>query len=289
MRQSAFELEGMVMSPAQDTSENHRGVEELCRYEGSRLRFRGPVCSLHDPYIAVLGGSETFGKGVAQPFPALLAQQVDCPVANLGVMHAGVSLFSEESWLIETASKARLTVLQVLGAQNMSNRMYSVHSRRNDRFVGASAALRTLYPNVDFTDFNFTGHLMRSLSSQEGDAFDSLVEELRWAWVQRMRRLVTLIDSDVVLLWMSDRPPEDVDQWTRLEPAFVDRSMLNEMRPHVVDIVEVVCTERRAMNPSARTTHFPGPRHHADVAEALASAIRQWETGEGLRKRKALA
>ena len=39
---------------------------------------------------------------------------------------------------------ARLTVLQVTGAQNMSNRFYSVHPRRNDRFLKASPLLRAM-------------------------------------------------------------------------------------------------------------------------------------------------
>lgn len=92
-------------------------------YDGSKLALRGPERDFTRPFVAVLGGSETFGKHVALPYPALLERRIGMPVANLGVMHAGVSLFSKERWLLDIASQAELTVIQVMGAQNMSNRL----------------------------------------------------------------------------------------------------------------------------------------------------------------------
>ena len=44
----------------------------LCRYGASRLLVRGPKRALDQPYVAFLGGAETFAKETARPFPAVL-------------------------------------------------------------------------------------------------------------------------------------------------------------------------------------------------------------------------
>ncbi len=59
-----------------------------------------------------------------------------------------------------------MTVIQVMGAHNMSNRFYAVHPRRNDRFLRASlGCCKTIYPEVDFTEFNFTRHMLTALAT----------------------------------------------------------------------------------------------------------------------------
>jgi len=253
----------------------------LCGFDGTRLKFRGPVPDLSKPFIAVLGGNDAYGKYVEYPFPALLQDWLETPVMNLGVQQAGLSLFAEERCLIDLASRAELTVLQVLGAQNMSNRLYSVHSRRNDRFLGASVALREMFPDVDFAEVNFTGHLLSTLAKRSRAAFSALVDELKWAWVQRMRRVVQSIDGDVVLLWVSDRQPEDTrHRLSESEPMFVDRDMLDDLSDEVAAIVEVVRPVEASVDgmvfkddEAEAAEYLPGPADHAWIAEALATGI----------------
>lgn len=242
-----------------------RSEDDLWGVEGSKLAMRGPARDLGHPFVAVLGGSETFGKGVARPYPSLLEEMIGMPVVNLGVMHAGASLFTKERWLLDVAGNARLTVIQILGAQNMSNRLYCVHPRRNDRFLTTSSALRLIYPEVDFSEVNFTGHLLRRLEETSSERFSIVVEELRWAWVQRMRRVVTSIRGDVELLWLSDRKPEDTaDTLASCEPMFVTRTMLEELAPHVSGVTEVITGD------SARQTQAA---LHERAANALAERI----------------
>jgi hypothetical protein len=260
----------------------HRELNyQLTRSHGTRLRFRGPLPDFDAPFIAMLGGTETFGKFVRQPFPSLVAEWTGLPVANLGIAQAGLSIFSEEVGILDIASRARVAVLQVLGAQNMSNRLYSVHSRRNDRFLGVSPALRDIFPKVDFAEINFTGHLLETLSRQSPASFDVLVEELRWAWVQRMRRIVGMIGCQVLLLWISDRRPEET--WGSLregEPFFVDRAMLRELAPDVAGIVEVILPRTGGLEgkicpeeEEGAARSLPGPAEHARIAEALAERL----------------
>lgn len=265
-----------------DTTEETQGLDyRFCSYEGCRLNFRGPPASLNDQYIAVLGGTEVFGRFVEHPFPELIQEWTGIQVANLGVAQAGLSLFSEERWLLDAGSRSDVTVLQVLGAQNMTNRLYSVHSRRNDRFLAVSPELREMYPDVDFTEINFTGHLLERLSQDEA-AFQTVVSELKWSWVQRMRRVLEMIKGDVILLWMSDRrPDEDGRSRHAADPLFVDREMLDELAGDVVGLVEIV-TERNASklqemvvteDEAEAALCLPGSVDHMRAAEAIAIEV----------------
>ncbi|MEJ1990319.1 MAG: DUF6473 family protein [Maritimibacter sp.] len=213
-----------------------------CRYGKSKLLFRGPKRKLDEPYAAMIGGTETYGKFVETPFPALTEELLDEPVVNMGMVNAGIDVFINDQSVIDICSAAEVTVVQATGAQNMSNRFYAVHPRRNDRFLRASNLLKTIYREVDFTDFNFTRHLLTALKEASPDKFLMVEQELKEAWVARMKTLVSNIESDVVLLWLSDHSPDKVDDQNigGSDPLFVDRDMLREVEPFVAGIAEVV-------------------------------------------------
>ncbi len=257
-----------------------------CRYGGSRIDFRGPVRPLDGPYIATIGGSETYGKFCAAPFPDLLEAMTGEPVVNLGCMHAGLSIFSQDADVLRIAGRARMSVVQILGAQNMSNRFYSVHPRRNDRFLGASARMQAQFPEVDFTEFNFTGHLVQSLARTAPERFHKLHEELQEAWVSRMRSILAPTNGNAVLLWLARRRPEDAwDVSDPFDPLFVDREMLEALSPHIAGIVEVsppaiddnasLSGKLYAESEAQAAAAMPGPDFHINVAQALAPVLSQ--------------
>ncbi len=107
-----------------------------CRYGMSRILFRGPKRRLDSPYVAFVGGTETFGKYIDRPFPAIIEKEIKRTCVNFGTVNGGV------------------------GANFLSNRFYSVHPRRNDRFLRASTVLQAIYSDVDFADFTFTRHML---------------------------------------------------------------------------------------------------------------------------------
>ena len=255
-----------------------------CRYGTSRTLFRGPAKSLEGTYIPVLGGTETYGRFVERPFPDLVADRLGWTTVNFGCINAGLDVFVNDPVVVRACTQAALTVVQVVGAQNMSNRFYSVHPRRNDRFLRASRQMTEIWPDVDFTEVHFTRHLLNTLRASSPERFEMLQRELSEAWVARMRGLVRDVGGRVVLLWMSDRRPEQMaDLSGERGPLFVTREMIEALRPEVLDIVEVVSprayraaeTEGMVFSEMERPVaeNLPGPAMHALTAEALAPRL----------------
>ncbi len=243
--------------------------------------FRGPRRDLDQPHVCVFGGSETYGKFVPSPYPALLEEWLGLPVANLGCVNAGPEVFAQDPDLIAVANRAEVVVVQILGAENLSNRFYAVHPRRNDRFLGATTALKSLYREVDFTEFAFTRHLLTTLQRIGPDRFALVVAELRQVWLRQMRDLLAQLTRPAVLLWVGDQVPRVTARTTdgSGNPALSDADMLSVLRPKVDALVEV------AISPSARAAGLsgmafspldrsvakglPGPDAHREMALAL--------------------
>ena len=215
-----------------------------CRYGNSRVLFRGPRKQLDGIYIAFLGGTETYGRFIETPFPMLLEQKLKVACANFGLVNAGVDLYLNDPAVMDLMSAANVKVVQVMGAQNLSNRFYSVHPRRNDRFLRASDRLMNLYPEIDFTEFHFVRHMLGRLSDVSPERFSDVLDELRMAWTARMKHLLTQLRGNVVLLWFADRALR-TDLPGRLEgdPLFVNRDMIETLRPRVSNVVEVMASD----------------------------------------------
>ena len=190
-------------------------------------------------------------------------------------------------FLAQALAKADVTVVQVLGAQNMSNRFYSVHPRRNDRFVAASSVLQEMYPEIDFVEINFTKHLIQKLLRVSPERFEVVLNELQQAWVARMRLLVGQIKGKSLLLWFSQVAVPINDDLGKggpgLDPVFVSREMLEQIRPHVTDILEVVASKQALSaggygmvfreTEAAAARGMLGPLAHEEAATALKAAL----------------
>jgi len=218
-----------------------------CRYGNSRVLFRGPERRLDAPYVAFWGGTETYGKFIKVPFPALVESNLGINCVNFGIPNAGVDVFLNEPILLEAASGAKVTVLQIVGAQNLSNRFYSVHPRRNDRFLRASPVLCSIFPEVDFAEFHFTRHMLTALHRASPERFEVVRDEVREAWVARMRLLIGQVSGPVLLLWFANHAPDDLntihaETIAEGDPLFVTRKMIDDLRAGTVPYVEVVAS-----------------------------------------------
>lgn len=264
----------------QDSSGHLPSGVDQCRYDGSRLLFRGPRRTLEGDFVACLGGTETFGKFISNPYPDLLEGMTGTPCVNFGWPNAGVDVFAKDRALLDCASRARLCVLQVPGALNMSNMYYRVHPRRNDRFLQATDALRALFPEVDFAEVSFTRHMMHRLQQVSEERLAYVRQELALVWTAGMTSLLRQITAPVVLLWLSERSPDtgasSPDIWA--DPALVTRDMLKALHGDVHGIVEVTldpsdrgADAARLHSPRDRRAArvLPGPTAHQRAAEAL--------------------
>lgn len=255
-----------------------------CRYGRSRLLFRGPKRDLTGRYVAVLGGIETYGRYVPVPYPALLEQELGLPVVNLGCPNAGPDAWLGDPSVMEVVERAAVTVVQVTAASDVTNRLYGVHPRRNDRFVKASPVLQAVYRGVDFTDFTFTRHMLRALHEAGPERFSIVADEVRAAWLSRMGLLMERLPGRKVLLWMGDHAPGPRVDAPRGEPLLVDAEMVAAVAAVTEGLVVAVPGEAaRAAGtegmvfpamaePAARG--LPGVAVHAEVAGLLAGALR---------------
>jgi hypothetical protein len=255
-----------------------------CHYGTSKLLFRGPRQGLGQPYCVALGGTETYGKFVERPFPDLLAAGCDRKVINLGCMNAGPDAFLNDPVVLDIASGADLTIVQILGAQNLSNRFYAVHPRRNDRFLRASSWLQAIYRDVDFTEFHFTRHMLQTLYQVSPERFAEVATELQVTWVARMTQLLRGIKGKTLLLWMAGHAPPAAGTacGPYTDPVLVHAAMIDAVRHHATAYLEVVTSaeanteavESKAFSSLERPAadNVPGPMAHREVADALQAA-----------------
>jgi Domain of unknown function (DUF6473) len=256
-----------------------------CRYGTSRPLFRGPERDLSRPYLAMLGGTATFGKYVPTPYPELVEKALGLPVANLGGLSAGPDFYLSDPATLAIAARARGVVVQITGAEAMTNPFYSVHSRRNDRVLAASPVLRALFPELDLTDVHFTRHLLLVLQRADSVRFRSVITGLKANWLARMRDLLGKLPPRRVLLWFADTPPpvSAVELDSTTGPLFVDAGMLAELGPGISDLIQAVPSAAAKAEDAARmlcaetempqARSLPGLAAHAEVAAALCPAL----------------
>ena len=249
-----------------------------CRYGMSRIVFRGPRRDLTKPYLAFIGGTETYGKYIESPLSDLVERDLRRPCVNLGCVNGGVDAFVNDPTIMAACHDADATVVQVMGANFLSNRFYSVHPRRNDRFLRASTVLQAIYSDVDFSDFNYTRHMLGQLHALSAERFDIVIAELREAWIARMKNMLGQIGPRVVLLWfarqpMSDKDWDQYDAPLQIDPLFITKSMIDELRPLVLDVVEAV-PSAIAIQQGTRGMYFP-PMQARAAAEMLGVGCHQ--------------
>ena len=145
--------------------------------------------------------------------------------------------------------------------------------------------LRAIFPRVDFTEFNFTRHMLMSLQNASADKFEVVAEELRAAWVTRMKLLLSRLGRRVILLWVSDQAPPSPTRRVDLarNPLLIDSEMIHAIRAPVAGYVEAVFSaaalsqgvEGMAFAPmeAPAAAGLPGPSAHREVADLLMPAI----------------
>lgn len=248
------------------------------------MLVRGPRRDLEQPYLSFLGGSETYGKFVEKPFAGLTEAALGVACVNLGCLNAGVDAFVNDPDVLKIAKAGKFTVVEVMGAQNLSNRFYRVHPRRNDRFLEASALLKKIYSDVDFTEFHFNRHLLSTLHDVSPERFGVIRQDLQEAWVARMRLLLGKLGPRTALLWLRHECEDAAEVLdTSAAPFLVTRTMLDQLCGETACIIEIpVCVAGRAgelpdmqfgplQAPAAE--QMIGPATHSRIAKVLVKEL----------------
>lgn len=266
-------------------SQTNRLDYQTCRYGASKIMFRGPARKLQGDYIAFLGGSETFGRYMPNPYPDLIEHRTGVTSVNLGCIDAGLDCYAASQELLEICSNAAATVIQILGAPNMSNRFYTVDQRHSDRFLRASKQFKAIYPEIDFSAFTHISEMLVKLGKTDPERLQHLRQEIQTAWVARMRALLRKIEGPKILLWMADHAPFSNATGGTIcrAPLFVDRAMLNALTTDETSLLEVVATpedilagREKMVFTQQDTPHLSeilGPRVHERVAAQLAPLL----------------
>lgn len=257
---------------------------QWCKYGLSRVPFRGPPKPLDGRFVACIGGTETFGKFIERPYPDTLGDITGEVTVNFGVVNAGPGLFEREPAILAACHDAVATVVQVMGVPNQSNRFYTVHARRNDRFIRPTAALETLYPDIDFADFIFTRHFLLALQQASEERFQMVREELQENWVTCMSTLLRRVTGPKILLWMSkEAVPQAAGDQDILhdDPLFVTREMLDRVQTACEAVVHSVHPDT-GDGPDGLHCHpmeqasasmLLGQQAHEEAAQALAAVL----------------
>jgi hypothetical protein len=270
------------------------GLDYLpCHYGTRKPLFRGPERTVTKRSILSLGGTQTFGKFVAEPWPERLERSLGRPVVNLGSVNASADLYLGTPHLVDMANAADAVVLEICGAAALSNRFFNVHPLRNDRFLTASSTLKSIYRDVDFTDFAFIRHMLGHLAKTDAKRFGTVVAELQKSWITRMQQLLARIDRPVIGLWLADEaPPQKLCPDTLSpDPLFVTAPMLHAIESGFAAIVQVTPGAQarsldvpgrifHQLDMSAANTVFPACIHQ-EVANTLVPVLEKHLTPAG--------
>ena len=257
-------------------------TSEPCRYGASRLYVRGPKRDLNNPYLSFIGSTEVFGRFVDCCFVQTTEALLGRACVNLGSINAGIDSFLFDESLMEIMSGADLTVVQLMEAQNLSNRFYKVHPRRNDRFLAAHPALIALYPEVDFTDFHFNKHLLTTLRDIGPGRFAEVEAHLQEVWLERMDQLLGRLEGRVALLWLRQKPMSERNLGPT--PSFVSPHMVTLLKSRAQAVVEVATRDAEAAEDVSGMSFGPmdlpaakrmlGPKENDRIAKMLCDKLR---------------
>ena len=257
----------------------------LCRYAGSKLACRGPMRPLDGPYVAFIGGTETFGRFVTVPFAEQVERVTGRTCVNLGAAHSGVDAWLTDPALTGVAAGAETVLIQLPGAQTLSNRYYRVHPRRNDRFLAPEPPLAELFPEVDFTDFTFVNHMLSALNAVSVERFSLVRNAVQELWSERMPDLIRRFRTPPILLWLRYDSVALNRGCAALgsNPVFVEGTMVDRLRPIAGPVVALdlttasVAHELKKMRfgpmQAPAAAQMPGPSAHKAVAKALLEII----------------
>ena len=295
---------------------DHEVVDyRMYELDGGGLQFRGPFPDDLESgnYFTCLGAAQTFGCFCENPFPDLLAKQLEMPALNLGYGGAGPEFFALHESLDRYVNGGKFVIIQAMSGRSQSNSVFDARgleylTRHSDGVsLGSDAAYRDLIygPRV-FRRRPFRWATTRLAPIVNGPKVRRIVEETRRGWIDSHRTLLARIKVPTIFFWYSTRPPEYEEGSKDLEslfgdfPQLVNAEMVNEVRELCDHYVECrsdrgspqplhsrFTGERISVDPArdrpdfadmglwSNNFYYPSPEMHEDAAEALGETCKR--------------
>lgn len=280
--------------------EDARGfVYDRSRPAGSRVELRNPaaVYETREPYVACVGSAATFGRLVARPFPALLAERLGMPVINLGVGGARPGIFLEEKPLADLIRRAACVVIEAVSARGYATDLFVpdhdfTNLGRPPEPVSAAAEATAASRFVDTL-------YAQPLRDRDTARLEAARMICRAAYLTDLKRLATLAAGRGILFYFSQRAPEftpalpaaGFEAWSGTFPHHVDRRLLDLLAPLFAGVVTVASAAGSPEPIHDRLTgaplplfpnmprphenfYYPSAAMHAVAADALEPAVR---------------
>ena len=237
--------------------------------------FRGPL-DRGPGAIAWLGAAQTFGRYVADPFPAIVGSRLGLGTLNLGGAGTSPEYYLRRPILFDEVNRCPVAVIQVMSARGID---YGSFRSAEGRVGGVRTDTGLPAESLDVIN----GLLARGESHEA----HRLIEESQRAWVEKMTRLFESVTCRTVLLYISfEEPPEEVvvnDTMVKKGfPQLVSLEMIRDIAPLADDFVSVVSHAgipqvlRDVRGRIARVNeYYPSPEMHRLAAEGLTPAVKR--------------
>lgn len=243
----------------------------------SKEKFRGPALDPSRPYVACIGAAQTFGRFCTRPFPSVLSVACDFQFLNLAVGGAGPRLFDTPEYL-NYLNKAEFVIVQIMAGRSEGNSLFD-NSASGDLY-----GIRL----KDKKRMRFEDFLSELRETSSLDLVTQIVRETQDNYVRSYIRLLNHINRPKLLLWLSNRSPDEPEDltWETVGhyPQLVNRSMVERVRHYADGYVECVSTAgipqqlwiadkpidgARLENNRLMNYYYPSPIMHMLAAQAL--------------------
>jgi Domain of unknown function (DUF6473) len=152
------------------------------------LRFRGPQVPAADlasgNFFCCIGGAQTHGVYIQNPYPNLLAEKLGIPALNLSLGGCGPGVYVMAEGMLDVINRGRFVIMQVMTARTDSNSRMAPY--------GFVEAVRDM--NNDGEPMS-AGAMWARVFKEEPDKLPAYIAESQASWRQRYRDLIAQIDT----------------------------------------------------------------------------------------------
>lgn len=249
-------------------------------------------------YACVLGASQSFGVLNTEPYVHRLSHALSIDFLNFSVGGAAPGLFLKSPIALEKCNGAELCIVQILSARSSQSSYFESRGGKNrlrrrgtnDPFVQGDALFKTMF------------------KTEPKEVRQLILGEIRANWTKEMLQLLGSIKVPKILLWFSKRTPDEQETLKQYKssvgvfPHFVNREMIDDIRPFADAYVEVTTTRGLPHNlinrftgepaypklgsegiPKSQNLYYPSPEMHEDVFNALLDPVEDLWTGHGAK------